>query len=124
MCGHINTVETDWQTEIPDSPGEWLWIRQWSCGCVQCSGIAWVQEQDLSPEKMANLGNGMCLSWGGDNPYKGRAKDLSSERPEVVQLIHAQYDNDEWKLNSITAWRKILLPPKHMAENQWHEDKA
>lgn len=93
MCGQTDTLEaTEWQRELPNSPGEWLWIIQWSCGCVQKSGIAWVPEPDWCPDGLEPLPNGLHLSWEGSKPWETA------------------------KVEYVLAWRKIKLPPLEWCE--------
>ncbi|OAI52070.1 hypothetical protein AYO47_06530 [Planctomyces sp. SCGC AG-212-M04] len=81
---------TEWKREIPSAPGEWLWVCQWSCGCVRKAGIAWVTGPDEGPGKEdfgELLPNGLRLHWEGQKPEK----------------------NFKWEW--VTAWRPITLPP-------------
>ncbi len=81
MCG-VTSTNSEWKP-IPDSPGEWLWVEQWDCGCVIRCGIAWVPEVDRCPDDMpVLLPCGLRLSWEG-----------------TVGV-----------LSQISAWRKIGLP--------------
>lgn len=87
MCSNHDLVEnTKWQQKLPDSPGEWLWVSTWSCGCVDKAGIAWVFDGDIDDNSNSlQLPDNLYLSWEGQ---------------------HGKQD-----LRSIVAWQKISLPP-------------
>lgn len=75
--------EGEWQRGIPDSPGDWLYVEQWECGCVIRSGIAYVFDYELKGHnRIVKLPNELNLSWEGQ----------------------------EVNLDAVSAWRKILLP--------------
>lgn len=89
MCSSGTETESPWQQSLPDQEGEWLWVTQWSCGCVLASGIAWVTPHELCDATgMIHLPCGMWLSWEGKT--------------------HT--------VNAVTAWRKIVLPPQEWCE--------
>ena len=91
MCRTGVTTETEWQRQPPDSPGEWLWIISWSCGCVHQAGIAWVpSDDDLDQGPLDEvLPSGLRLSWEGQRHEGASVED-------------------------VTAWRRIGLPPVEM----------
>ena len=82
-----------WQRELPDSEGEWLWLMQWTCGCVHKSGIAWVYKDDRGSESCIKLPSGLYLSWEGSKFWDGQT------------------------IKEPNAWAKIELPPVEWAEN-------
>jgi hypothetical protein len=65
MCGTSSEADPDrWQAELPDSPGDWLWLQCFSCGCVIASGIAWVSEHEIRADEMIRDGDRpLYLSW-------------------------------------------------------------
>ena len=40
-----NESNLKWSKELPTEPGDYLWVEQFSCGCVIKSGIAFVNEE-------------------------------------------------------------------------------
>jgi len=90
MCinnGTDKLFNVQWQKELPDSEGEWLWIKLFSCGCVSNSGICWVTNKDeYDAENFIELPNGLLFSWE-SSKYYGQS------------------------IEHMTAWAKIELPP-------------
>jgi hypothetical protein len=93
-----------WQTALPSEEGDWIWIRQWSCGCcLIATGIAEVSRWDGTEQEWAELtkkddasflyatesGKLLLLGW-------GREADV----PEF-------YDGKP----VIDWWQKVTLPP-------------
>lgn len=92
-CATPGSVALGWQREPPDSPGEWLWLCQWSCGCVMKAGVAWVPERDETPSQVdCVLPCGLSLSWEG------------------------QALRDDMGIDEVVAWAKIKLPPREWCE--------
>ena len=91
MCTS-KSIDGPWQLEPPDSPGDWLWLTQFSCGCVIRSGVAWVPEPGgyLIDETLVELPSGLVMSWEGSSPKGG--------------------------LGEVNAWRRISLPPREWCE--------
>ena len=83
-------MKLNWQKDLPDSPGDWLWIIMWECNCcVYKTGIAWIinnEEEPNTSDSLIRLPSGLLLSWENQKPY----------------------ENTE--LEEITAWCKIELP--------------
>ena len=77
-----------WSKNLPDSPGNWLWLMQWECQCcIHHAGISWVTDEEHSnPNMMIRLSNGLLFSWENQKPY------------------------DYSQLEDITAWCKIEIP--------------
>ncbi len=74
MCTESNSPNL-WQTELPQTEGDHLWLEQWSCGCVLRSGIAYVREwpEEGGPDEPAftyhtKEGKLMAISWEGQKP--------------------------------------------------------
>lgn len=59
-------LSPQWKS-LPDSPGDWLWICAFSCGCcVMEAGIVWVlSEDDCSEENRLKMDeiNGFKVQW-------------------------------------------------------------
>ena len=87
---------------MPSEEGDWLWIRQWGCGCcLIATGIAFVQQWDGTADEWAELaderptlfryttedGRMWNISWEADVP----------EFEEGKPVVH-------W-------WQKVVLPP-------------
>lgn len=81
MCTEANKTGL-WQTELPQTEGDYVWLRQWGCGCVVCSGIAYVSECEDGPPDEDSAWAGaftyrtkedklMAVSWEGQEPSKG-----------------------------------------------------
>jgi len=76
MCG---TPEGDpdlyrWRAGLPDSPGDWLWVQHFGCGCVIASGIAWVHDDDgRYDERIRGGDRPLYLSWQAEPERRPRA---------------------------------------------------
>lgn len=124
MCGSYSKEETTkWQKHLPDSEGEWLWIDQWSCGCVHKSGIAWVEAVEI-PE---NLTEEEKKEY--DEHYKNRVRLPTPadgipandwyDKPNALFLSwEGSYYYEGQKVENMTAWQKIELPPREWCEER------
>lgn len=84
------TVETKlvWQQELPDSPGDWLWLNVWSCGCcIHRSGVATVDDDEQKSDHWLKIKDGLYLTWAGQAAFENQPLDFP------------------------TAWAKLELPP-------------
>ena len=96
----------DWQTSFPFEDGDWLWIRQWSCGCCLInSGIAVAEEWKGTDDEWNELPNihpslyryltqdnrKFTIAWGGS--VKGDPPEFFDGKPLV-----------DW-------WQRIKMPP-------------
>lgn len=119
MCGSNSNIEnTKWQKEPPDSEGEWLWIEQWSCGCICHSGIAWVEAIEFHEDKLTDqelkeheehYKNSVKLP----NPTVALSPNSLYDNPNVLYLSwEGSHYYEGQKIEHMTAWQKIELPPK------------
>lgn len=77
MCDTVDGA-AGWQAGPPDSEGDWLWLSQWSCGCVHRSGIAWATRHRVSDGQVELRGGAdpLYLSWEAEprhRPHGGHA---------------------------------------------------
>lgn len=80
-------AERTWQRELPNAPGDWMWVRTFDCGCCPiASGFVDVwKSRDDELEKLADFRNGeLCIAHNGPG-YDGFG---------------------------VTAWMKVSLPPQ------------
>ncbi|RJQ25048.1 hypothetical protein C4577_06595 [Candidatus Parcubacteria bacterium] len=105
-------TENDWQKELPNEEGDWLWVSMWSCGCcVSKSGIAWIHQVDPEYEK-EHPENGVTpiIYKGKNDKWLG----ISWENQEPY------FENDDKTKPIVTAWTKVKLPPKEWSD--WKND--
>lgn len=87
--------EGDWQQELPQEPGDWLWVTMWGCGCcVHSCGIAYVfdAEEADTPERFLYTKDGKQLAISWESP-KEKHPYIHEGKPDI------------------TAWMKVELPP-------------
>jgi len=76
MCSTGN-LKQDWKRE-PDSRGDWLWVRCFSCGCVIESGFAMVEDPDWMDKGQADyVVNGLLVCFESVKP-KGEFKHIDT----------------------------------------------
>jgi hypothetical protein len=99
-----NLRHGNWQTTWPEEEGDWLWIRQWGCGCCLIdAGVAWVYPFVGTEQEWATLrekyprshpytpnGRRMVAAWWGN---AHRPPPFVDEEPDV------------------TWWQRVDLPP-------------
>lgn len=88
MC-RTNTGE-GWTPSYLIEEGDYLWIEQWSCGCLIKYGIAWVfptTEDDERPDyKYSVDGQTMGLCWDNIEPHTDRDGRLLIDYWKKIEL--------------------------------------
>ncbi len=85
-----------WQAELPNAPGDWLWVTLWGCECcVRAAGIANIHELESESDGPRESE----FSFAGQHGERYVINWESQTRPYF-----------EGDIPKPTAWAKIDLP--------------
>lgn len=88
---------TVWRTELPDEPGDWLYVKMWSCGCCPCFvGIADIWLLEPGDE----VGNGRF-----DYEIGGRKFGVCWQTNTPPHVVDGKIDVDGWMKIDTPAYR-------------------
>jgi hypothetical protein len=97
VCGSLDKTGLAWQTNLPQEEGDYLWVEQWSCGCIFKSGIVWaVPDPDPDEDSddfqyTADDGTPMTMTW------QGRSQPTFHDgRPVIHHFLKLDIPVPEW----------------------------